>query len=223
MIQFAWNLNPNDPDAIADAPKWLGNDRFDILAKAATPALTSSGKRQPIDPEDLRAMIRQLLAERFHLQVHTEERPLMGYVLTAANPKLTPADPTARSSCKDGPGPDGKDPRIANPMLGRLLYCRNMSMAQFAQDLQWVAGGYIYGDVLDQTNLPGSYNFLLNFSSSNQLRSDSSTSTNGISDPNGALSLFDALSKQLGLKLEKRKRPMPVLVIDHIEEKPTEG
>jgi uncharacterized protein (TIGR03435 family) len=37
------------------------------------------------------------------------------------------------------------------------------------------------------------------------------------------LSLFDAVNKQLGLKLEMRKRPMPVLVIDRIEEKPTDN
>jgi uncharacterized protein (TIGR03435 family) len=40
---------------------------------------------------------------------------------------------------------------------------------------------------------------------------------------NGAISLQDAISKQLGLKLEKRQRPVPVLVIDHIEEKPAEN
>ena len=44
-----------------------------------------------------------------------------------------------------------------------------------------------------------------------------------VSDPNGAVSLFDAMLKQLGLKLEMRKRPLPVLVIDHVEEKPTEN
>ena len=38
-----------------------------------------------------------------------------------------------------------------------------------------------------------------------------------------AISLFDALNKQLGLKLEMQKRPMPVIVIDHIEEKPTDN
>ena len=43
------------------------------------------------------------------------------------------------------------------------------------------------------------------------------------SDPNGAVSVFDAVNKQLGLKLEKTKRPYPVLVIDHIEETPTEN
>jgi uncharacterized protein (TIGR03435 family) len=44
-----------------------------------------------------------------------------------------------------------------------------------------------------------------------------------LSDPNGALSLPDAVNKQLGLKLELKKRPMQVLVIDHVEEKPTEN
>jgi uncharacterized protein (TIGR03435 family) len=39
----------------------------------------------------------------------------------------------------------------------------------------------------------------------------------------GALSLFDAVSKQLGLKLDQRKRPLPVLIIDHINEKPTDN
>jgi len=43
------------------------------------------------------------------------------------------------------------------------------------------------------------------------------------SDPNGAVSLFDAINKQLGLKLEAQKRPVPVLVIDHIEEKPKDN
>ena len=40
-------------------------------------------------------------------------------------------------------------------------------------------------------------------------------------DPSGVVSLFDAFKNELGLKLEKEKRPMPVLVIDHIEEQPT--
>jgi len=42
-------------------------------------------------------------------------------------------------------------------------------------------------------------------------------------DPNGALSLLDALPKELGLRLELTKRPVQVLVIDHVEQKPTEN
>jgi uncharacterized protein (TIGR03435 family) len=41
--------------------------------------------------------------------------------------------------------------------------------------------------------------------------------------PSGAVSLFDAVTRQLGLKLEMQKRPTPVLVIDHIEQKPTDN
>jgi uncharacterized protein (TIGR03435 family) len=43
------------------------------------------------------------------------------------------------------------------------------------------------------------------------------------SDPNGGLTLFEALEKQLGLKLEKQKRSLPVIVIDHLEQKPTDN
>jgi uncharacterized protein (TIGR03435 family) len=43
------------------------------------------------------------------------------------------------------------------------------------------------------------------------------------SDPSGSLTLFEAIEKQLGLKLEMQKRPEPVVIIDHLEEKPTEN
>jgi len=43
------------------------------------------------------------------------------------------------------------------------------------------------------------------------------------SDPNGAITLFEAIEKQLGLKLATQKRPAPVLVIDHAEQKPTDN
>jgi uncharacterized protein (TIGR03435 family) len=41
--------------------------------------------------------------------------------------------------------------------------------------------------------------------------------------PSGALSLFDTLNRQLGLKLDMVKRPMPALVIEHVEQKPTDN
>jgi uncharacterized protein (TIGR03435 family) len=45
----------------------------------------------------------------------------------------------------------------------------------------------------------------------------------GSTDPSGAISLPDAISKQLGLKLEMRKRPLPVVVIDQMSERPLEN
>ncbi len=89
-----------------------------------------------------------------------------------------------------------------------------------------MAGGYIHNTVRDGTGIKGAYDFTLNFSSVDRLQTIDRHATNDnaeVADPSGALSLFDALSRQLGLKLEKQKRPLPVLVIEHIEEKPTEN
>jgi uncharacterized protein (TIGR03435 family) len=96
--------------------------------------------------------------------------------------------------------------------------------------LQGLAPGYIHAPVLDATNLEGSWDFTLSFSTAGQLQSGgrsgeapSAEITNAASDPNGALSLPDAIAKQLGLKMEQTKRPVKVLVIDHVEAKPTEN
>jgi uncharacterized protein (TIGR03435 family) len=103
-----------------------------------------------------------------------------------------------------------------------------MTMAQICDELQRVAAGYIYSPVLDATGIKGSWDFTLSFSSADVTQARAAgtgtASTDGsASDPNGALTLPDAVSRQLGLKLEKQKRPAPVLVIDHIDDKPTEN
>jgi uncharacterized protein (TIGR03435 family) len=166
-------------------------------------------------------MLRAMITERFQMKWHMEDRPVTAYTLIAVKPRLKPTlDPTERTKCKEGPGPDGKDPRIASPVLNRLITCQNMTLAQIGDELQRVANGYIYNTVVDGTGLKGSYDFTLSFSSADKilpLAGDAANST----DPNGALSVFDAVSRQLGLKLEKTKRPYPVLVIDHMEETPT--
>ena len=101
-----------------------------------------------------------------------------------------------------------------------------MTSAEIADELQHIAGGYIYGPVLDKSGLEGSYDFTLSFSSVGRTNATppptSANSDSEASDPSGALTLYDAVSRQLGLKLVKEKRPMPVLVIDSIQEKPIE-
>jgi uncharacterized protein (TIGR03435 family) len=240
IITFAWDLNPVDNEVLVGAPKWLDEDRWDILAKAVSDAPAGAGPNaQRIDIEDLRQMMQALLADRFKMKAHMEDRPVSAYTLIAVKPKLTPADPLSRTRCKEGPGPDGKDPRTTNPMLNRLISCQNMNMTQIGDQLQRIASGYIYGPVLDATGIKGSWDFTLSFSSADLTKggpgsgggpgaapppgAGAASGTTTVSDPNGALSFFDAVSKQLGLKLEKQRRPAPVLVIDHIEEKPTEN
>ena len=176
-------------------------------------------------------MVRALLAERFNLKTHMEDRPVDGYILSAVKPKMQKADPSNRTACKEGPGPDGKDPRIATPVLNRLLACQNMTMAQFADLLPNWASGYAHVTVLDQTGLTDAYDFTLSFSAINMLKGNgvrppgqAAGAGEGLAaDPSGAVSLPDAINRQLGLKLELKKRPMQVLVIDHIDEKPTDN
>jgi uncharacterized protein (TIGR03435 family) len=236
LIAFAWNLNPNDKEQLAGAPKWLDTAKWDILAKtsadvAAVPTGPGAGNTPQMDIDDLRHMLQVLLIERFKMKVHMEDREISAYTLTAVNPKMKKADPTNRTGCKEGPGPDGKDPRIANPILGRLMNCQNITMAQFAEALQQQVGGYIFSPVKDATGLEGAYDFVLNFSpvqllnpsANNAAVPSAPSAVNAPPDPSGALSLFDAIYKQLGLKLEKQKRMAPVLVLDHIDEKPTDN
>ncbi len=222
LISFGWDINPNNKESIANAPKWLDNTKFDIIAKAGANVRVdrfSSGNL--INYEDLRSMLRAMIAERFQMKWHMEDHPVTAYTLLAVKSRLRPTlDPTERTRCKEGPGPDGKDPRIASPVLNRLITCQNMTLAQIGDELQRVANGYIYNTVVDSTGLKGSYDFTLSFSSADKVLPNAGDAANS-SDPNGALSVFEAVNKQLGLKLEKTKRPYPVLVIDHIDETPT--
>jgi uncharacterized protein (TIGR03435 family) len=233
LIEIAWDLNENEMEAIANAPPWLDKDRWDIVAKMSNDDASIAANKPPqADVQTLRRMLQALLADRFGLQAHIEDREGDAYSLVAVNPKMNPGDPKAHTRCTEGPGPDGKDPRIANPILNRLLYCQNMTMEQLGIELQSVADGYIHNTALDKTGLKGGYNFTLSFSSVNNILNGGSRppangpsqqeATDGTaSDPNGAVSLFEAVHRELGLKLEKERRPVPMLVIDKIQETPT--
>ena len=123
-----------------------------------------------------------------------------------------------------------------------LLVCQNITLAQFAEQLQGYDPGIFY-PVLDGTGIEGAWDFTLSYdpNQSAQMqaalqaiqanaRARSGVDTAGQS-PQGAepaeparnASFIDAIEKQLGLKLETHKRPEPVLVVDHMEEKPTEN
>ena len=184
-------------------------------------------------------MLRALLVERFKLAVHTEERPATAYTLTAIKPKMKKADPNSRTKYKEGPAAEGKDPRDKNPILSRLVTVQNMTMAQFAEKLKTIAPGYIHSPVLDATGLEGGYDFTLSFSAVGLTQAGVGGSAGrggaqpgpptpadapaAASDPNGAVTLFEAIDKQLGLKLQAQKRPVSILVIDHVEQKPIEN
>jgi uncharacterized protein (TIGR03435 family) len=212
----------------------MDEKRWDIVAKM--PDLRLAPGAQPIGNQrsiSLMLMLQSLLKDRFKLQVHYEDVQKDGYALVADKPKLRKtADPSARPECKDGPGPDGKDPRIANPNLSRLVTCLNMTMAQFSAQLKSAAREYLnqYPDVVDETGIDGAYDITLNFSPIRMFNAgvggvppQAPGADLAASEPNGAISLFDALKKQLGLELKSRKLlAAHVLVIDHAEDAPIE-
>ena len=101
-------------------------------------------------------------------------------------------------------------------------------MQQFGQLLPQIAGGYTRVTALDKTGLPGGFDFTLNFSPIEQVlgsRPEAGAANAGGAalDPTGALSLQEAVRRQLGLKLEDARLPAPVLVIDSIRETPLDN
>jgi uncharacterized protein (TIGR03435 family) len=229
LVNFAWGMT------IAEPPKWMDSEKFELRAKSPGATWTDA---EPLETDDLQRMLRTLLIERFKLVVHTEDRPQDVYALVAERPgdkpKFEKADPTLRAGCKEEPGADGKDPRVTNPIRARLITCRNITMDQFAPRLSGISGGSIAQPVVNATGMEGTWTLTLNFTpgylmanlaprAAERAAGDSGGAAVSASEPSGALPIFDALSKQLGLKLEPRKVPRPVLVIDHAEQKPTEN
>lgn len=224
LINLAWGITGAD---LTGAPPWLNSVRVDLTAKLPSTDAT----REVAGVADINAFqpaLKALLIERFKVAIHTEQRPGSGYALVSAKPKMQKADPTARTKCTEGPGADGKDPRLSNPLLSRLVTCQNITMQEFVEQLPRLSRGYIRSEVMDATEINGSYDFTLSFSgipgvSPAQAALAAAAGQQGAADPGGGITLFDALEKQLGLKLEKRNVPVPVIVLDHIEEKPTEN
>jgi uncharacterized protein (TIGR03435 family) len=214
LIQISWQLNNND-EMIAGLPKSADTNRYDITAKVASAGPVNA---QDIDFDTLTMMLQKLLIERFNIKFHMEDRPVSAYTMTATKQvKLQTADPQYRTNCKSGAG--------TNPMLNRLITCQNTSMKQLAVALENMANGYIHAPIKDDTGLDGYYDFSINFSAIGLLpgaRFDPNAGGQA-SEPNGSITLPDALQKQLGLKLDMGKRPLPVLVFDHIDEKPSDN
>jgi uncharacterized protein (TIGR03435 family) len=199
---------------VINAPKFTQSERFDIAAKVAP---TGDPNGMLAFDDDLHLMLRALLIDRFKLAAHVEEQPVAVYALVAANPKLKKADPANRASCKYSGGVQGGQ---SSAML-RLNICQNVTIAQFSDWLEGARGqarAYQDHPIVDATGLTGAWDFNLIFSSFLAFQPNASTG-----DPNGAIPLGEALEKQLGLKLETQKHPMQVLVIDHIEQTPTDN
>lgn len=205
LIRMAWEITDLDAidheDLLTGAPAW--QDRFDIIARA--------GGSERLDPDSVKILLRALLEDRFGLRSHLRKQPATVAALTAVKPQLTKADPLSRMGCRNAPAPSGS-------IWTFTVVCRNTTMAQLAEDLPAFGAGYIEHPVVDETGLKGGWDFTLNWTPPHLTHAGESASEN---DPNGGLTIPEALEKQLGLRLETKKLPMDVLVIDHVERTPT--
>ena len=198
LLQSAYSLRPG---LLSGEPKWADSARFDIRAKTLD---AGAEELKKLTPEDRQRMLQELLADRFHLQVHHEIKTLPVYELVVAKggtnlKEIASAD---RNSPFHGVSSGGLS--IHNGQLaGHYL-----TMSRIADTLSF----QVNRTVLDKTELAGMYNFELTWT-----RDDAPAA-----EDTAAPSLFIALGEQLGLRLVATKAPVETLVVDHVE-MPTEN
>jgi uncharacterized protein (TIGR03435 family) len=234
MLTQAWDLNLPSPNAaFAGAPKSLTpfEPLVELIAKAPAGAVTTNNGQTTFFNDDLSSMFRALLIDRYKMKVHYEDRVVDAYSIVSDKPKLKAADPTGRSKCNvERPLPSTFD---GQPMMKAT--CQNTTLAQLADQLQTIAPAYFRGaPVDDASGIQGAFDFTFSFipvpgggggggRGGTKGGPGPGRASDGASDPSGGVTLFDAFQKQLGLKLEQRKRTLPVFVIDHMEDKPAEN
>jgi uncharacterized protein (TIGR03435 family) len=176
---------------VIGGPAWTDTDRFNIEAKA--PAGSEASRYVPATFKsppnaDERLMLRRLLAERFHLRVHTETRKEQVYALVVA---------------KGGPKLKEPESRIEEPFvsfLPRGYRGRNATIDQLVYRL----AQSLKRPVANETGIQGNFDFTIEWQ-----EDDAGTDDNVL--------LLGALQQQVGLKLEARAGDVEVVVIDHAE------
>jgi uncharacterized protein (TIGR03435 family) len=218
-------------------PPWLESERYRITARVPAGA----------EQRQIPLMLQALLAERFGLRAHLETRELAVYDLTIGKNGMKLAESTGvdgATRTKSAPpgittGADGLPaiPPGVSPARSYFvvvggpdgvlckLWARRETMARFADRLS----GQLNRPVLDMTDLKGRYDFTLAWT----IESTGGTvpRTNPppdeidfhdspvLSDP--GLSIFTAVQTRLGLRLEQKKRPLEMLIVDGIDRTPT--
>lgn len=227
MLGFAWDINSvHTRDWFKGLPKGVESVYIDVNAKSAERTNGAAIEPDSGFDDDLRAMLQALFVERFRIKWHYENRLTDAYSLISVKPKLKKADPANRASCHEA-RTIANDPRDINPLLAELISCRNATIAQFASRLQQIDDNQFAYPVQDATGIKGAWDFDLSFTPSRLLDQSfgqyASTAINATPDPNGAVTLAEAIARQLGLRLERRKRMLPAVVIDHMELTPLEN
>ena len=118
--------------------------------------------------------------------------------------------------------PEGTTPANLKLMLQSLLADRFALEVQTESRNLEQGTGFFDHPIVDETGLQGGWDFMMAVFNQNQPRPTASNQQNTLPDAPEGLFSYDAIQKQLGLKLVKTKRSIPVIVVDHVDEKPIE-
>jgi uncharacterized protein (TIGR03435 family) len=175
-------------------PDWLGSERFDIVAKAAGPA-----------PEaELRTMLQTLLVERFKLKLHKETKELPAYVLLIAKGGIKFHESKEEGELSMGPPPDKNHMTVTMKRVPASMFVEELSNA-------------LRAPVINNTGLEGRYDATIDIG---KYMADL-PQKEGAFDP--VPMIVTGLQEELGLKLESKKMPLDLLIIDHAEKVPVEN
>jgi uncharacterized protein (TIGR03435 family) len=185
MMLFGYQVQKSQ---IADVPEWVKNERWTVDG-------LSNVEGEP-NVSQLQSMFRRVLAERFGLKLHREQRQMPVFALTVVKGG---AKMTVNSS-----DPNGLPNQHGSHGSGWVMYqYRNTSMPELALMLL----GWVDRPIVDQTGLKGRYDFQLKWT----------TDEVQVPGPDAPPGLFTAIQEQIGLKLEPVKAPADVLIVDKVE------
>lgn len=171
---------------------------FEVTGDIGTDRFDIAAKAAAASPlPAMRSMLGTLLADRFNLSFHRETKPLSSLTLVVAK-----GGPKLHVSQEDGPG-------ILRPSKGAMV-AQHATISEFIGSL----AGPLRTPVIDKTGLTDRYDFAVDLSSY-------FAETKPGEQPDLTGIMMSALREQLGLSLESRREPVEIVVVDHIERKPT--
>ncbi|MGA2651749.1 MAG: TIGR03435 family protein [Terracidiphilus sp.] len=212
---------------VLGGPNWIEEDRYDVQATPGS-ALEEQLQKMTSDENTVvkHQMLQALLADRFKLIIHhdTKELPIYALVVAKGGPKLTKSKPDDANSdaanASAHPSNKGRM-RMSFQSTAIEMTAEGMSMDGLARQLASQLGS----TVQNQTGLKGIYDVTLRFTPDEARLAVPNTggapASLSISD-NGGTSIFAAVQDQLGLKLESKKGPVEVVVVDHVD-KPSDN
>jgi len=226
LIAIALQISPNiAADMVLGLPKSADTQKWEITAKVPSTGEGApnvvNGRPQPPPLSVGLEMLRGLLVDQFEMKTHTETREVTVYALMlgSGKPKMERAGESERAGCKG-------DPNAPKPVanISTMISCKSTTMAELASNLAQFASAYVDHPIVDGTGLTGEWDFLIGWTPKAvyDARPTTPSADDGTaSTPNG-ITVFEAVEKELGLKLVKQKRSIPVIVVDHVDEKPVE-